>query len=240
MDGILILSGGLDSTTLLYKLLGENIEVDCLTFHYGQRHSREIFCSKTLVRHINSKRKISGKPYIKHDIIDMRGITSFIAGNSSLLNKEVGVPKCHYTEEVAKKTIVPNRNMIMLSIAAGVAEARGLHSVYYAAHAGDHAIYPDCRVEFLESLKQSVMLSTAWNPVELKDPFIKLSKSDIVRIGIEEGVPYELTHSCYNGSTPPCEMCPTCVERIEAFINNGARDPLISVERWNEIIGKVV
>jgi 7-cyano-7-deazaguanine synthase len=216
MKSVLILSGGLDSTTLLYKMLSDGYEVEALTFNYSQRHQKEIDCAK----------EIAGLRKIPHRVIDL-GCLASILGDSALLGgKEV--PKCHYTEDAARQTIVPNRNMIMLAIAAGYAEAHEIPEVFYAAHRNDSTIYPDCRREFVEALKPAIILATAWHPVELRAPFIDLTKAEIVKLGLELNVPYELTWSCYKGEERPCKECPTCIEREEAFKLNEAEDPLLN------------
>ena len=141
MKAVLILSGGVDSTTLLYKMIDEGYEVHALTFNYAQRHKKEIDCAK----------QIAGKLQIFHQVIDLSCLAA-ILGDSALFGGK-DVPSCHYTEEAAKQTIVPNRNMIMLSVAAGYAEAHEVPEVFYAAHKNDSTIYPDCRAEFVEALK---------------------------------------------------------------------------------------
>jgi 7-cyano-7-deazaguanine synthase len=117
--------------------------------------------------------------------------------------------------------------MIMLSVAAGYAEAHEIPEVFYAAHKNDSTIYPDCRPEFVQALRPAIRLATAWHPVELQAPFVNMSKAEIVRMGLALKVPYELTWSCYRGEEKPCRTCPTCIEREEAFALNGCRDPLV-------------
>jgi len=215
MRGVLILSGGVDSTTLLYQMLADGYEVTAITFNYAQRHKKEIDCAKAIAKRLP----------ITHHVVDLRSLASLL-GNSALLGgKEV--PGCHYTEEAAKKTVVPNRNMIMLSVAAGYAEAHEIPEVFYAAHRNDRTIYPDCRPEFVQALCPAIRLATAWHPVELQAPFVDMSKAEIVRMGLALKVPYHLTWSCYKGEERPCRICPTCVEREEAFAMNGCRDPLV-------------
>jgi 7-cyano-7-deazaguanine synthase len=215
MIAVLILSGGLDSTTLLYKLIADGYQVDTITFDYGQRHKREI----------DSARKIAAIKGVSHRVVDLGAITPLL-GDSALLGGK-DIPSCHYTEEAARQTVVPNRNMIMLSIAAGYAEAMKISEVFYAAHAGDWAIYPDCRTSFIDAMRAAIRLATAWNPVELKAPFAGITKAEIVKLGLDLKVPYELTWSCYQGCDEPCGVCPTCIERAEAFAANGIKDP------WN-------
>ena len=192
--------------------------MEALTFDYGQRHNKEIECA----------RNVSALMGVPHHIVDLSAVTPLLGDSALLGGREI--PACHYTEEAAKQTVVPNRNMIMLSIAVGYAEARKIGEVYYAAHAGDWAIYPDCRKVFIEAMQVAVRLATDWNPVDLKAPFAGISKADIVRIGLGLGVPYELTWSCYQGLDRPCGICPTCIERAEAFEINRAKDPAVRPE----------
>jgi 7-cyano-7-deazaguanine synthase len=220
LKAVLILSGGLDSTVLLYDLLSRGYSVHAITFNYGQRHSHEIESAVAITLNL-----VDSGAHVLHSVIDLRNISKYL-GDSALLGGQI-VPECHYTEAAAKQTVVPNRNMIMLAVAAGYAEANFIPEVYYAAHAGDWAIYPDCRKEFTEQMAEAIKLATAWNPVELKTPFVSLTKDQIVKRGIELKVPFELTWSCYNGGAVPCGKCPTCVERIEAFEKNGAIDPCL-------------
>ncbi len=218
MKAVLILSGGVDSTTLLYKMLAEGYQVQALTFNYSQRHKKEIDCA----------RRIADLLGIPHRVVDLRSVFE-ILGDSALLGGK-DVPWCHYTEEAAKQTIVPNRNMIFLSVAAGYAEAHRVPEVFYAAHRNDSTISPDCRAEFVEALAPAMRLATAWHPVELKAPFVNMTKAEIVRLGLELEVPYELTWSCYRGEEKPCRSCPTCIEREEAFALSGYVDPLLKSE----------
>lgn len=215
MKAVLILSGGVDSTTLLYKMLADGYEVHTLTFNYAQRHKKEIDCA----------RNIADRLKIPHRIVDLSYLSGLL-GSSALLGGR-DVPSCHYTEEAAKQTVVPNRNMIMLAVAAGYCEANEIPEVFYAAHKNDSTIYPDCRAEFVDALKPAIRLATAWHPVELQAPFVDMTKAEIVKLGLELKVPYELTWSCYRGEERPCRVCPTCIEREEAFRLNGAADPLI-------------
>jgi 7-cyano-7-deazaguanine synthase len=215
MKAVLILSGGVDSTTLLYKLVDDGYEVHALTFNYAQRHKKEIECAKTIASRLGTI----------HRIVDLSCVAGLL-GDSALLGGK-DVPCCHYTEDAARQTVVPNRNMIMLSLAAGYAEAHEIPQIFYAAHKNDSTIYPDCRAEFVEALKPAIRLATAWHPVELRAPFVDLTKAEIVSLGLKLGVPYELTWSCYRGEERPCRSCPTCVEREEAFGINGAKDPLV-------------
>lgn len=225
---VMILSGGIDSSTLLYYLL-ENCEIHALTYYYGQRHANEIEAAKRVVREAR-KRGLR----VHHKIVDISPIHELIS-TGALTGKD-DVPKAFYTEETQKVTIVPNRNMIMLSIAVGYAVKIGAKEVYYAAHLSDYAIYPDCRKEFIKALDTAVYLANLWTPVEIKAPFVDLTKKDIVSIGLKLKVPYHLTWSCYEGGKRPCLKCGTCLERTEAFMLNDVKDPLLSEEEWQEAI----
>ena len=215
MKAVLILSGGLDSTTLLYRMLDMDYEVEALTFNYAQRHKKEIECASAIAKKLD----------VAHEVFDLSSLAGLL-GKSALLGGEE-IPHCHYTEEAAKKTVVPNRNMIMLSIAAAYAEAGEIPELFYAAHKNDCTIYPDCRPEFVAALYPAILQATAWHPVHLRAPFLDMSKAEIVRMGLGLGVPYSLTWSCYRGERRPCRSCPTCREREEAFEANGCRDPLL-------------
>jgi len=233
---VLIFSGGVDSSTLLYYLLNQGYEVSAITFFYGQRHSKEIEFAKKLVE----KAREIGE--IEHRIVNITSIQDLISFGAITGNEMV--PEGFYTEEKQKVTIVPNRNMILLSIAAGYAVKIGAKEVHYAAHRSDYSIYPDCRKEFVKALDTAIYLGNLWNPVELKAPFIEKTKAEIVELGLRLKVPYELTWSCYRGEERPCLTCGTCIERTEAFLLNRVKDPLLSENEWNgaveiyKILGK--
>lgn len=123
-----------------------------------------------------------------------------------------------------KLTVVPNRNMILLALAGAWAVSTKSEAIAYAAHAGDHAIYPDCRPEFAEAM-QGALLLCDWHPVRIARPFLAMSKADLVKLGAELGVPFALTWSCYKGGDKHCGKCGTCVERREAFELAGVPDP---------------
>lgn len=210
----------MDSATLLFDLLNQGNYVEAITFDYGQRHSAEISSAILMIEYLAEHNTT-----VKHDVINVKPIFAHI-NSSALTNPDISVPNCHYTEDIAKITVVPNRNMILMSVAVGIAASRGLSKVMYAAHAGDFSIYPDCRPEFLESLQKTVVFSTLWHPVEIEAPYISMKKSDIVRTGIKLGVPYQFTRSCYNAGEQSCGTCPTCIERLEAFKINNMIDPI--------------
>ncbi len=212
---VLIYSGGIDSTVLLYDLLNSGHDVQALSVNYGQRHSKELDCAKSLCKQLN----------VEHHVADLTALNPLLSG-SSLTSPHVQVPEGHYEDESMKATVVPNRNMILLSIATGWAMSTGASSVSYAAHSGDRAIYPDCREEFADAMN-SVMEIAGWDKVSLNRPFSSLTKADIVKLGDELGVPFEQTWSCYKGGQVHCGVCGTCVERREAFQLAGVTDSTI-------------
>jgi len=212
---VLIYSGGIDSTVLLYDLLNSGHDVQALSVNYGQRHSKELDCAKSLCKQLN----------VEHHAADLTALNPLLSG-SSLTSPHVQVPEGHYEDESMKATVVPNRNMILLSIATGWAMSTGASSVSYAAHSGDRAIYPDCREEFADAMN-SVMEIAGWDKVSLNRPFSSLTKADIVKLGDELDVPFEQTWSCYKGGQVHCGVCGTCVERREAFQLAGVTDPTI-------------
>lgn len=212
---VIIHSGGMDSTVLLYQLLNAGDDVLALSIDYGQRHKKELECARSLCKDLG----------VEHRIADLTSLTPLLAG-SSLTSPQIEVPEGHYAEDNMKATVVPNRNMILLSVATGWAISAGADSVSYAAHSGDHAIYPDCREEFAEGMNH-VMGLADWQKVALDRPFVSLTKADIVKLGAELGVPFERTWSCYKGGELHCGRCGTCVERREAFYLAGIEDPTI-------------
>ena len=213
MRTILIYSGGLDSTSLLYHLLKQGHQLRCLGVDYGQRHSKELA----------SAERIASLAGVEFRTVDLTSLSPLFT-TSALVNRGAEIPEGHYADETMKATVVPNRNMIMLAVAIGWAISTGSDSVAYAAHAGDHTIYPDCRPEFAEALDRAARLAD-WSPVRILCPFIDKTKADIVRIGVESGAPLELTWSCYKGMERHCGHCGTCVERREAFELAGVPDP---------------
>ncbi len=206
------LSGGLDSATLLYWSVNR-YDVSAVTFDYGSKHNlKEQTAAKELARRAN----------VRHTLIELPFINGLF--KSDLLRSGGSIPEGHYEDSSMRSTVVPFRNGIMLSIAIGFAESCEAGTVLYAAHAGDHAVYPDCRPAFLRAISEAGRAGT-YLGVEIKDPFIGLHKKDIVLLGNELGVPFEITYSCYKGGEIHCGKCGTCVERKEAFRLAGILDP---------------
>ena len=212
---VVLFSGGMDSTTLIYSLLDAGKDVSGISINYGQKHVRELIAAS----------EIAKKLTIPLEIVDLRSITKLI-DTGSLTNKNIAVPEGHYEANSMKATIVPNRNMIMLSIATGWAITLKAKEVAYAAHAGDHTIYPDCRPEFIDAMAKAIELGDDLG-VKLTTPFKSFSKSEICKLGHKLGVPFELTWSCYKGQDKHCGKCGTCTERKEAFELAKVKDPTV-------------
>lgn len=228
---VVIVSGGLDSTTLAYWVRANiTSHVHGLGFNYGQRHAKELTFAQRLVDRgiLDSYR-----------IVDLTNIHPLVAA-SSLTNLSVAVPDGHYAEETMKATVVPNRNMIMLSIAVGYAVTIQAESgVWYGVHGGDHFIYPDCRPEFVKQLNFAAIAGNEgfirWINEAVNAPFSKIGKHDIVHEGTGLGVPFVETWSCYKGGDIHCGRCGTCVERKEAFRLAQVVDPTEYVDPGFEI-----
>lgn len=210
---MVLLSGGLDSTTLLYEIHRHVERVIAVSFDYGSKHN-----AKELPQAAAQCNNLG----IEHIIIPLPFMNDHFA--SDLLRSGGEIPEGHYQKETMKQTVVPFRNGIMLSIAAGLAASRSCDSLAIAAHAGDHAIYPDCREPFMLQMAGAIKSGT-YAGIELLRPFIDYSKTDIVRLGAELGVDYANTWSCYKGNEIHCGKCGTCVERREAFQLAGVDDP---------------
>ena len=216
MKTILTYSGGLDSTVLLYWLRAQGHEVRCLSVNYAQRHKKEL-------THAAAICKLLG---VEHRIADLSNLGFLFAG-SSQTSADIAVPEGHYAEESMKQTVVPNRNMVLLSLATAWAVATKSEAVAYAAHMGDHAIYPDCRPEFAEAMSDAMRLCDE-RPIKMLRPFlypVPMDKTAIVKLGAELKVPFELTWSCYVGGDKHCGRCGTCRERVESFQLAGVADP---------------
>jgi 7-cyano-7-deazaguanine synthase len=211
---IVLLSGGMDSSVLAYFLKSTGKELKALTINYGQRHAKEQAAASTIAARLE----------IEHRTVALPELTPLFGDQCSLVSEQLEVPEGHYAHESMKSTVVPNRNMIFLSLAAAWSVASGYDGVAYAAHAGDHTIYPDCRPAFADAMAQAISLCD-FSPQELLRPFIGSTKGDIARLGAALGVPFDLTWSCYNGRSRHCGACGTCTERIEAFQSAGVADP---------------
>ena len=213
MKAVVLFSGGLDSTVLVQQLIHDQASVRLLSINYGQRHKKELSHSSRIATSMN----------LPHRILDLPDLAELLSG-SSFTDSSVELPEGHYAEESMKSTVVPNRNMILLAMAAGYALSIDFDTVAYAAHAGDHTIYPDCRPVFADAMQNALQLAD-WKDLRLHRPFVNLTKAELVRIGAKLGAPLHLTWSCYAGDESHCGKCGTCVERKEAFEVAKITDP---------------
>ena len=206
-DKIVILSGGMDSVTLLHEFADE-VRL-AITFDYGSNHApNEIKWAKYHCELLGIPHKVIPMNFIKEDF------------KSSLLEGPDAIPVEEYAPENLRSTVVPFRNGIMIAIAAGYAETLGATTVMLANHAGDHDIYPDCTPQFVDAMNDAVLAGT-FNNVQLYAPYTHLTKSEIVAIGVKLGIDYDTTWSCYKGGDKPCGVCATCREREQALRDNG-------------------
>jgi 7-cyano-7-deazaguanine synthase len=218
---VVLLSGGLDSTTLLHHVVRQRGagEVYALSFLYGQKHQRELEAATWQARVVGVK---------AHDIVDMGFFESLTTGASALTDRAIEVPRLQDMTEASLSqplTYVPNRNIILLSLAAAYAEAKGVQDVYYGAQSQDRYGYWDCTQEFLDRMNAVLSLNRR-KGVRIHAPFVAMSKAQELALGLEMGVDYAHTWTCYRGDTFPCGECPACVERRAAFASAGVPDPL--------------
>ncbi|MHA3772057.1 7-cyano-7-deazaguanine synthase QueC [Verrucomicrobiota bacterium sgz303538] len=212
---VVLLSGGMDSVTALYDAHASQEVVAALSFDYGSKHNR---------RELPFARAHAERLHVPHWTLPLGFVQETF--KSDLLQGGGEIPKGHYEEENMKQTVVPFRNGIMLAIAAGFAESRDAEALVIAAHAGDHAIYPDCREEFMRAMAEAIQLGT-YAGVAVLRPFISLDKARIALRGAELGIDFSQTWSCYVGGEIHCGECGTCVERREAFQLAGLLDPTV-------------
>lgn len=205
VKAVVTFSGGMDSATLIAHLKSLGHDIIALSVDYGQRHRIELEYAARFAEHMG----------IRHEVADLRGITRLLSG-SCLTDPSTEVPLGHYAVDSMKQTVVPNRNMLLLATATALAVSEKAAFVAYAAHAGDHTIYPDCRPEFADAMARAISLCD-WHTPELVRPFIGMTKADIVKRGAALNVPFQLTWSCYEGRSRHCGACGTCIERREAF-----------------------
>ncbi len=215
MKVCVLLSGGMDSVAAFYDALGTHEVAACLSFDYGSKHNaKEIPFAK-----LHAER--NGVP---HEVISLDFVNRLF--KSDLLQSGGEIPYGHYAEESMKQTVVPFRNGIMLAIATGYAESIDAAGLVIAAHSGDHAIYPDCREPFMQAMATAMGEGT-YAKIQLLRPFIATDKAGIARHGVELGIDFSETWSCYKGGEIHCGTCGTCVERREAFMLAGLLDPTV-------------
>ena len=214
---VAIVSGGMDSVTLVHHLQAIGHQVVVASFDYGQRHKKELEFAKAVAERFD----------LDHHLIDLSNITKLIA-TSALTSDSIEVPDGHYAEETMRQTVVPNRNAIMLNVAAGLAIQVEAGHIATGVHAGDHYIYPDCRPQFISSLEQMLKIANEGfiDPdFSILAPFVNSTKGEIARRGDELNVPWDKTWSCYKGGDIHCGSCGTCFERREAFGEFDLHDP---------------
>lgn len=210
MTDLVLLSGGLDSTTALARV-AESADV-AVSVDYGQRHRREVTAAQAVARYYE----------VDHLVLDLSTWGQLL--KSALTDPQDEVPHGHYTDPSMQATVVPNRNATLLMAAAGIAWTWGCDRVVTAVHAGDHPVYPDCRPEFIDSAAETIRLGTDGR-IGLYAPFVNMTKTDIAAEAYRLRVPIFLTWSCYEGGEIHCGKCGTCTERIEALSEAGVPDP---------------
>lgn len=225
MKALVLFSGGVDSATCLGIAVDKYgaEEVLALSVYYGQKHSKEIEAAEKIAEYYGVKWRTLDLALIFAD-----SACSLLKGSSEEIPKESYAEQLTHTEGSPVSTYVPFRNGLFLASAASIALSNGCEVIYYGAHSDDAAgnAYPDCSSEFNEAISRAVYLGSG-NALEIKAPFVGLTKAQVVREGLRIGVPYELTWSCYEGGDRPCGVCGTCRDRMAAFKANGVADPAI-------------
>jgi 7-cyano-7-deazaguanine synthase len=219
MKALVVCSGGLDSVTLAYKVENQGALASLLSFNYGQRHLKELDFAQQCADQLG----------VNHTIIDVSQVGEHLTSAlTPTATNSTDVPEGHYAESSMQTTVVPNRNAIMMTIAYGLAASQDIDTVAMAVHSGDHFIYADCRPDFINAFAamQTLALEGVAD-ISLYTPFLEKNKSDIVREGVRQNVPFAQTWSCYKGLSQHCGRCGTCVERREAFHLAGEVDPTL-------------
>ena len=243
MKAVVLLSGGLDSTTALYQALADGCSVICLSIHYGQLHERELESAKKIAAYLKIEHWIIplSLPWGGSALLDGRDAVS--APSEGGVTPPLRIPKGRNESQMSKEipvTYVPARNSIFLSLAASLAETQGAQAIYFGANALDYSGYPDCRPEFIQAFEEMMTKGTKVGaihglplqakmkpPIRIVAPLLRLSKKQIVQLGQQLGVPFEWTWSCYEGKNTPCGECDSCVLRAKGFREAGIEDPLV-------------
>ena len=213
LKALVLLSGGLDSTTVLSHALSKGYEVTCLSFDYGQRHSIELQSSRKIAEKMKVERKVFS--------LDLRQF-----GGSSLTS-DIDVEEGKFVREEVPNTYVPGRNIIFLSIAGAIADIKKCETIMIGVNAVDYSGYPDCRPEFISSMEKSLRTGLAFSSrLKIEAPLQTMSKAEIIKYGMKLGTPYELTHSCYLGNEEACGKCDSCLLRLKGFMEAGYEDPV--------------
>jgi 7-cyano-7-deazaguanine synthase len=218
---VALFSGGLDSGVMVHGLLAAGERVLAMGYGYGTKHNRhELRAAENLYTCLRDR-------YPGRIIFRVKDLERCFVNHSGpmFVGDQTPLPEGHFQDESMKATVVPGRNLIFAAVAASVAEAEGANRIYLGAHAGDHAVYPDCRPDFLKSLYETVRLSTEGR-VMVFTPFVGRTKADIVKYGLSIQFPFHLTRTCYSANPTACGRCGACVERRAAFMSAGVVDPL--------------
>lgn len=212
---VLLLSGGMDSTTLLWWMNAQNIaEIHTIAIDYGQRHRIELDCSAELSKQANAK---------SHRILKL-DLTQI--GGSPLTDANLNVPAAESKQQI--NTVVPYRNMLFVTLAAAWAETQNIADIYLSPVKDDETAYRDCRRPFYNALESALSLgATHDTQIHIHTPFVNNWKTEVVKIGLDLHVPYDKTHTCYEGTRPACGQCDACTERLNAFLANNTPDPLL-------------
>lgn len=217
---VIVLSGGLDSTTCMGIAQEEGYQLYPITYSYGQRHDREVEQAKKIARHYKVK---------EHRIVDIGFLNQI--GGSALTDESIVIPDGMEEADEIPATYVPARNLIFLSLAAAYAEVIGAEAVYTGVSAVDYSGYPDCRPEFISHLEETIRLATKAGSegfsIQLKTPLIHLTKGETIQAGLRLGIPYHLTTSCYRGGELACGTCDSCRLRLKGFAEAKAKDPIL-------------
>lgn len=221
---VVLLSGGLDSTTALYLAKSQGFEVYAISFNYGQRHKKEI----------ESAKKVAEKADIKEHIIVNTNMNAW--GGSALTDSHIQVPEGEENRQEIPVTYVPARNMIFLSYAASYAEAVGAQDIFIGVSQVDYSGYVDCRKEFIDAMENAINKGTVCavednKPIKIHAPFMNMTKAEEIKLGMELGVDYSLTWTCYNGYENACGHCDSCLLRLKAFEEAGYKDPVKYMEK---------
>ena len=218
---VIILSGGLDSTTCMGMALEQDYELYPITFDYGQKHHIEIENARSVAKYYSVSKR--------HKVIKLGFLREF--GGSALTDESIEVPVGEAAASEIPVTYVPGRNLLFLSIATSYAEATGADAIFIGVNALDYSGYPDCRPEFIHKFEEVIALATKvgveGHGVQISTPLIELSKAEIIREGMRLKVPYHLTTSCYNGRAEACGQCESCRLRLKGFADAGLADPIV-------------
>ncbi len=216
---VVILSGGLDSTTCMGIAQDQGYDIYPITFDYGQRHRNELDNARAVAEHYGVSER--------HRVISLSFMREI--GGSALTDETIDVPVANEDDEIPV-TYVPGRNLLFLSMAASVAEVIGATAIFIGVNALDYSGYPDCRPEFIKQVEETIRLATkvgvTGEAIRIEAPLIHMTKAEIIRTGIRLGVPYELTTSCYNGGAVACGQCDSCHLRLKGFAEAGETDPI--------------